>query len=673
MPDGQRRPTLAVAASLAVETVNSFLTGNSLFHDDTGNRATVQYGDTVEDFAADLRYHACLLPCPTPNRWLDALFRINCNVFVELFPNLDLGDLGPLRTSLRDDRRELVVCLSTQSAYHLPLARKFVTALRQRNIIGDDIAPSVELAVQEAFSNSVMHGNMELNTSGRFTLDKLNILADETRKRLAHPFYGGRAIIMAARHTQKGRIEISIHDQGPGFTPPDDDGTFNLPGDQSTFGRGLPLIRSLCENVRFGRGGRTIKMTFPGHAQANTNPFIANPLTPASLPRNGIGLARILVADETLISRESLAAYLKIGGFGNLAFARDGEDTLAQADWFLPDMVILDLMMPKMDGFAVCKALRADPRFADIPIIAQTALAETAGRTRILEDGATDLILKPVNKAELLARVRIHLENRLLVQQLRSYWERTRSELELARNMQERLIPRADYYRTTGAHYGLSISAHFQTSSELGGDLWGLLPLDDQRLAVWLVDFTGHGLGAALNTFRLHSLMSSDETPHDDPGAYLTALNKHLKKLLPVGQYATMLYGIIDRQDNLFRYACAATTAPVIGSAGNPDIRFLDGSGVPLGVIADARYDTREITFGCTSFLMLYSDALIETELDNGEILDPARLQTLLQKILMDPEETGDLAAILTGYFLDHTPAILQDDFTLVTLQSKPR
>ncbi|HBN49258.1 MAG TPA: transcriptional regulator, partial [Thalassospira sp.] len=208
--------------------------------------------------------------------------------------------------------------------------------------------------------------------------------------------------------------------------------------------------------------------------------------------------AMILIADDTMISREIIASYLRSDGFTNLVFAKDGEDALAQAQKHNPDLIILDIIMPKMDGYEVCKTLRADPLFAETPIIAQTALEENEGRTRIFEDGATDLILKPLNKAEMIARTRIHLENRLLVKQLQAYQERTQSELEMARDMQEMLIPKAEQYRGTGLEYGMTISASFQMSSELGGDMWGLAPIDDDRLGVYIVDFAGHGLGAAL-------------------------------------------------------------------------------------------------------------------------------------------------------------------------------
>ncbi|HAI31390.1 MAG TPA: transcriptional regulator, partial [Thalassospira sp.] len=168
-----------------------------------------------------------------------------------------------------------------------------------------------------------------------------------------------------------------------------------------------------------------------------------SPKAELRLPQN----ATILIADDTMLSREIIASYLRADGFTNLVFAKDGEDAIAQIKEHNPDLIILDIIMPKLDGYAVCKAVRADPAYAKTPIIAQTALEENEGRTRIFDDGATDLILKPLNKAELIARTKIHLENRLLVQRLQAYQERTQSELEIARNMQENLNPAPEHYR----------------------------------------------------------------------------------------------------------------------------------------------------------------------------------------------------------------------------------
>lgn len=680
-------PVIAVAQPVSPETVAKLLNGPDVFSDGGGQNARLMRGPGIEDFPADMRYQACLMPSPTGRNWLGAVSRLNCNFYIEAFPELCLGDLAPLRAPTPNSGWDLVVCLSTQSAYQLPLARKFVTALRRRHIVDDNFAMTLEMVVQEAFSNSILHGNLELNTSGHLSMERFEQLDQITRSRLRDPTFGRRAVVLAARAISDGSVEIAIHDQGPGFEPPTDDQLRQLPGRETTFGRGLPLIRSLCKRVTFERGGRSIILRLRASERTAQQNIPVAPIDQiARLPQgNQIDHSRefgqeesrnatILIADDTMISREIVASYLRSEGYNNLVFARDGEDTLDQVRRHTPDLIILDIMMPGLDGFEICKRLRADPDYAEVPIIALTALEEDEGRTRIFQDGATDLILKPLNKAELLARVRIHLENRLLVKQLRNYWERTRSELVLARDMQELLIPRPDYYRTVGNRYNLSISATFQMSSELGGDIWGLEPLDDDRLAVYLVDFAGHGLGAALNTFRLHSLMWSendDEVRINNPGAYLSALNRQLKRLLPVGQFASMLYGIIDRKNDTFRYASAASTAPLIGLAGGGDCRFLDGSGVPLGITRQASYDTREVAFGKNSFLMLYSDALTETALDDGGMLEGDRLMTLVHNTIRQPGATRDLASRVTDYFLDHSPAKLRDDFTLVTLQSQ--
>ncbi|MBC07728.1 SpoIIE family protein phosphatase [Thalassospira sp.] len=675
--DQRPRHLIAVAQSVAQEDIADLIASGAIWKNPEEVSFRYAPGQTPEDFSSQRRFSVCMMPQQIGRDWLGALTRLNCDTFVECFPEIDLGDLAPLTGRKSLPKLDLLVCLSTRSAYHLPVARKFVTSLRHRGLIGDAIAPSVEMAVQEAFANSLVHGNLELDTGGHLSMDRFKELGDETERRLASSTHGTRAIILTARRRKNGQVVITINDQGTGFTPPDEQATLDITRKDSTFGRGLPLIRSICQSVTFQRGGRTIELTFDDEQGVLIAPeaaYIADiehRLTASReaglrIPQN----AKILIADDTMLSREIIASYLRADGFSNLVFAKDGEDALAQVKAHNPDLIILDIIMPKLDGYSVCKALRADPAYAKTPIIAQTALEENEGRTRIFDDGATDLILKPLNKAELIARTKIHLENRLLVQQLQAYQERTQSELELARNMQENLNPAAEHYRGVGHDYGMRISATFQMSSELGGDMWGLVPIDAHRLGVYIVDFAGHGLGAALNTFRLHSLIWSEQLHDQMPGEYLEVLNRHLKGLLPIGQYATMLYGIVDRQKNVFSYASAACTAPLLGNSITGDAQYLDGSGVPLGVIRDARYETREVPFNKDSFLLLYSDALIETTLDDGQFLSEERLLSMLQDTVLEGGADIDLAAQIADQFMDRAPAKLGDDFTIVSLQS---
>ncbi|NIY76254.1 SpoIIE family protein phosphatase [Thalassospira sp. HF15] len=680
MPAGgesRAKHLIAVAQSVAQEDVDRLVQSSNIWKTPDAFSVKYAFGQTPEDFSSQRHFSFCIMPPYVGRDWLGSLIRLNCETFVECFPELDLDDLAPLSGKKSRPKQDLMVCLSTRSAYHLPVARKFVTSLRHRGLIGDSIASSVEMAVQEAFANSLVHGNLELNTGGHLSMDRFKELGEETERRLASANHGARAIILTARRRKNGQVVISISDQGQGFTPPDEQATLDITRKDSTFGRGLPLIRSLCQSVSFLRDGRTIELTFDDDQSAKLSPEVAflSDLEHRLATSTDTGLrnpqnATILIADDTMLSREIIASYLRADGFTNLVFAKDGEDTLAQVKAHNPDLIILDIIMPKLDGYAVCKALRADPAYATTPIIAQTALEENEGRTRIFDDGATDLILKPLNKAELIARTKIHLENRLLVQQLQAYQERTQSELELARDMQENLNPAPEHYRGVGMDYGMRISATFQMSSELGGDMWGLVPIDAHRLGVYIVDFAGHGLGAALNTFRLHSLIWSEQFHDQTPDAYLQVLNRRLKGLLPVGQYATMLYGIIDKQKNVFSYASAACTSPVLGNTVTGDAHYLDGSGVPLGVIRDAKYETREVPFDKDSFLLLYSDALIETTLDHGQFLSEEGLLTMLQDTVTEGGADIDLAAQIADQFMDRAPAKLDDDFTIVSLQS---
>ncbi len=397
------RPKVAVAQPLDHNRAARVLSGPHIFGEGANTNVELFFGRSPEDFARSNRYQMCLIPPETGREWLGALVRLNCNYFVECYDGLDLGDLGPLRTAKRGAAWDLLVCMSTQSAYQLPMARKFVTALRHRGIIHDTIAPTIEMAVQEAFANSMIHGNLEMSTAGHLSMDRFNALSEETARRLAASF-GNRVIMLTAKKRRNGHVEITINDQGGGFTPPPATAETKLPGAESTFGRGLPLIRSLCQNVSFDRGGRTIRLTFIPEAISplpldtdyvagleDTGRWESD--TDLRNPRD----ATILIADDTMISREIISSYLRSDGFTNLVFAKDGEDVLAQVQKHNPDLIILDIIMPKLDGYDVCKTLRADPAFAETPIIAQTALEENEGRTRIFEDGATDLILKPLN------------------------------------------------------------------------------------------------------------------------------------------------------------------------------------------------------------------------------------------------------------------------------------
>jgi two-component system alkaline phosphatase synthesis response regulator PhoP len=121
--------------------------------------------------------------------------------------------------------------------------------------------------------------------------------------------------------------------------------------------------------------------------------------------------ARILIADDNPQGSELLEAYLA-GTDYETATAADGEETLRKVRDWRPDLILLDVMMPKISGFEVCKRLRADPQTHDIAILMITALDQPSDVDRAVEAGTNDFLTKPINKAELLLRIRAALKSR---------------------------------------------------------------------------------------------------------------------------------------------------------------------------------------------------------------------------------------------------------------------
>jgi len=376
----------------------------------------------------------------------------------------------------------------------------------------------------------------------------------------------------------------------------------------------------------------------------------------------------ILIVDDIDLNRKILSHSLQAHGYKNILTANDGSEALKITQEQNPALVILDLMMPKMDGFAYLKAIRQDDTYNPMPIIVQTALNDIERKLEAFNLGASDYICKPVEPRELSARVQVHLNNTLLTEDLRLYKRKMIAELELAQKMQKRLMPNLQQVQMCERVFNMKIASHFETSSDLGGDCWGIRPLSDNRLAIYTIDFSGHGMSSAMNVFRIHTIMQELLHAGGDPGNFLATLNRHLHPLLERDEFATMFYGIIDTEANCLLYSSAAAPAPILVSNIEQEPQMLNSRGFPLGVLPNATYETKYTPFMNGNLLFLYSDCLTEAKNNGGETFSEEEIKKIV-KTIYDEQQQGNPTKHIVGQLSqaikEHSSTPMPDDLTI--------
>ncbi len=256
-------------------------------------------------------------------------------------------------------------------------------------------------------------------------------------------------------------------------------------------------------------------------------------------------------------------------------------------------------------------------------------------------------------------------ERQVLLHDLQNYRNRLASELDMAKETQGVLMPHPDQIDEVARGHNLIIASHYEPSSELGGDMWDVQSLNDHQIVVTLVDFSGHGVNAALNTFRLHSLLEAISIDPADPAACLSELNKTLSSLLHYGQFATTFMGIIDTDKDTLVYANAATPTPFLFEAGNDEPKLLSEGSPALGMLDQTIYENYTAPFKLGASLFLYSDAFTEAKNADGERLFEEGLSKLVQKCLTATTQDKFLNSLIAEFNRKVTLP-LDDDLTAV-------
>ncbi|MFT5782187.1 MAG: sigma-B regulation protein RsbU (phosphoserine phosphatase) [Pseudomonas sp.] len=376
--------------------------------------------------------------------------------------------------------------------------------------------------------------------------------------------------------------------------------------------------------------------------------------------------ATLLIIDDDNIVRASLAAYLEDSGF-NVLQASNGLQGLEIFEREQPDLLICDLRMPQVDGLELIRRLTA--LGVQAPIIVVSGAGVMSDAVEALRLGAADYLIKPLEDLAVLEhsvrraldRARLRLENQLYRDQLEAANQELQASLSLleedqkaGRQVQMNMLPDTPWQVD-----GLQFAHQIIPSLYLSGDFVDYFRLDEQRVAFYLADVSGHGASSAfitvllkfMTTRLLYESRRGGVLPAFKPSDVLVYINHSLLNC-KLGKHVTMIGGIVNEQEGTLTYSIGGhLPLPVMFSQGKA--HYLTGRGLPVGLFAQASYEDHVIALPASFSLTLLSDG----------ILDLLPGDTLKEKEAVLPELITAAGGTLNG---------LRKAFGLATLGEMP-
>ena len=291
----------------------------------------------------------------------------------------------------------------------------------------------------------------------------------------------------------------------------------------------------------------------------------------------------------------------------------------------LPDLILLDVVMPEMDGYEVCGILKASSETRDIPVIFLTGKTEADDETKGFDMGAVDYIHKPFLAAVVKARVHTHLMLREAREQLSRQLIAINSELEMARKIQLAILPHA-----TPKIMGLEIAARFVPMGSVAGDFYDFLVVDEKHVGILIADATGHGLPAALIASMLQMALAAQFAHASQPARVLAGLNQALCGKFTT-HFVTAAYIFLDMELGAMKYAGAGHPPILLWRASTRKTVELEENGMVLGLFGDATYGAIQVTMERGDRVVLYTDGILEASNPSQELYGADRFKRFLE------------------------------------------
>ena len=369
-------------------------------------------------------------------------------------------------------------------------------------------------------------------------------------------------------------------------------------------------------------------------------------------------MSKILIIDDDPAVLKLVQRALRQQGH-EVWVASNGREGLEQAQTLSPALIICDWMMPYIDGLEVCRRVKADPQLSTTFFILLTAKIGLDDRVEGLNTGADDFLSKPIEIVELQARVRAGLRLHQVSQDLQRQKNLLEAELAEAAAYVGALLP-------APLQGDITIESRFIPSRQLGGDCFDYFWLDPDVLVLYLLDVSGHGLGAALPSILVLNLLRTQALPNVSfyqPEAVLAALNDAFQMSHQNEKYFTIWYGVYRLSRRQLTYASAGhPPAVLLAPTGNHQLRT---ASLPIGMIPEASFTSAQCLIPEAGTLYIFSDGIYElnpaTQADWG-------LEDWIN-LLMQMDAQLDLDQILQQVQVVNANQNFNDDVSLLKIQ----
>jgi len=370
---------------------------------------------------------------------------------------------------------------------------------------------------------------------------------------------------------------------------------------------------------------------------------------------------KILVVDGQEWVTDFISRLLTESGY-EVMTAESGHNALTRITVFKPDLVLLDLELPDISGYDVCKTIKQNTETQYIMVLCTTSLETSEMSVRVAQVGADDFTEKNINPTLLLMKIKSLLRIKNLSDQLTQKFAELEEknsilefQLRMGQQVQRSLIPNLNIQFND-----MRVSSRYMPAMDIGGDFYNLIKISDECAGILIGDVSGHGISAALLTAMFNNMVVNHAKTYFNPDLLLYQINSEYCRVFDSSSnvaYASIFYALVDTGKRRIYYSNAGGALPLLVRYSSSEVIELEASGMPIGIDEDPVYEYKSVQYDSGDLLFLHTDGLSDTFYkDRPEEFSERINEVLLSAKGQPPYEIAD-AMLAEFYNLDPSPS----------------